>query len=181
MGRPEDSRVKIPALVHFTRLGIPICQLKIKERNVDYDGDTNIFYSQFLSAINRINHKISYLQTQKKIIGELKIKLGNDDLGKSFFQILQSGIDGIKLIDFDDVGGANNDYTVVTELPYENGDDSFRPDIVVLINGIPLSFIEVKRHNNREDFDRTKSYGEKDLAIRYIVALLELHSLWYFQ
>ena len=39
MGRPEDSRVKIPALVHFTRLGytymsiiitIFICQLKIK-------------------------------------------------------------------------------------------------------------------------------------------------------
>lgn len=144
MGRPEDSRVKIPALVHFTRLGYTYMSIKDKERNVDYDGDTNIFYSQFLSAINRINHKNFILADAKKIIGELKIKLGNDDLGKSFFQILQSGIDGIKLIDFDDVGGANNDYTVVTELPYENGDDSFRPDIVVLINGIPLSFIEVK-------------------------------------
>ena len=72
--------------------------IKDKERNVDYDGDTNIFYSQFLSAINRINHKNFILADAKKIIGELKIKLGNDDLGKSFFQILQSGIDGIKLI-----------------------------------------------------------------------------------
>ena len=152
MGRPEDSRVKIPALVHFTRLGYTYMSIKDKERNVDYDGDTNIFYSQFLSAINRINHKNFILADAKKIIGELKIKLGNDDLGKSFFQILQSGIDGIKLIDFDDVGGANNDYTVVTELPYENGDDSFRPDIVVLINGIPLSFIEVKFN---ELFDST--------------------------
>lgn len=24
---------------------------------------------------------------------------------------------------------------VVTELPYENGDDNFRPDITILING----------------------------------------------
>lgn len=39
---------------------------------------------------------------------------------------------------------------VVTELPYENGDDNFRPDIVVLINGMPLSFVEVKGQNNRE-------------------------------
>ena len=161
MGRPEDSRVKIPALVHFTRLGYTYMSIKDKERNVDYDGDTNIFYSQFLSAINRINHKNFILADAKKIIGELKIKLGNDDLGKSFFQILQSGIDGIKLIDFDDVGGANNDYTVVTELPYENGDDSFRPDIVVLINGIPLSFIEVKRHNNREGILTERNRMEK--------------------
>lgn len=55
MGRPEDSRVKIPALVHFTRLGYTYMSIKDKERNIDYDGDTNIFYSQFLSAINRIN------------------------------------------------------------------------------------------------------------------------------
>lgn len=43
MGRPEDSRVKIPALVHFTRLGYAYMSIKDKERNIDYDGDTNIF------------------------------------------------------------------------------------------------------------------------------------------
>ena len=149
-GRPEDSRVKIPALVHFTRLGYTYMSIKDKERNVDYDGDANIFYSQFLSAINRINHAEFTLDDAKKIIDEIKIKLDNDDLGKSFFNILQSGINDIKLIDFDDESGAQNDYTVVTELPYENGDDNFRPDITVLINGMPLSFIEVKRQNNRE-------------------------------
>lgn len=135
--------------------GIILCQKynnvnKDKKRNIDYDGDTNIFYSQFLSAINRINQTELTLDDAKKIIGELKIKLDNDDLGKSFFQILQSDIDGIKLIDFNDIEGTKNNYTVVTELPYENGNDNFRPDIVVLINGMPLSFIEVKRHNNRE-------------------------------
>ena len=150
MGRPEDSRVKIPALVHFTRLGYTYMSIKDKERNVDYDGDTNIFYSQFLAAINRINQSELTIEDVKKIIDELKIKLDNDDLGKSFFKILQSGINGIRLIDFFDITGTKNDYTVVTELPYENGDDNFRPDIVVLINGMPLSFIEVKRQNNRE-------------------------------
>jgi len=150
MGRPEDSRVKIPALVHFTRLGYTYMSIKDKERNADYDGDTNIFYSQFLSAINRINQVEFTIDDAKKIIDEIKIKLDNDDLGKSFFNILQSGINDIKLIDFDDVSGTRNDYAVVTELPYENGDDNFRPDITILINGMPLSFIEVKRQNNRE-------------------------------
>lgn len=161
MGRPEDSRVKIPALVHFTRLGYTYMSIKDKERNVDYDGDTNIFYSQFLSVVNRINQTELTLEDAKKIIGELKIKLDNDDLGKSFFKILQSGIDGIKLIDFSDITGTKNDYTVVTELPYENGDDNFRPDIVVLINGMPLSFIEVKRQNNREGILTERSRMER--------------------
>lgn len=30
MGRPEDSRVKIPALVHFTRLGYTYMSIKIR-------------------------------------------------------------------------------------------------------------------------------------------------------
>ena len=44
----------------------------------------------------------------------------------------------------------NNIYNVLTELPYQNGEDEFRPDVVMLINGMPLGFIEVKKPNNRE-------------------------------
>lgn len=69
MGRPEDSRVKIPALVHFTRLGYTYMSIKDKERNVDYDGDTNIFYSQFCLRLIESIIKISYLQTQKDYWG----------------------------------------------------------------------------------------------------------------
>lgn len=47
MGRPEDSRVKIPALAHLTRLGYTYMSIKDKERNIDYDGDTNIFIVSF--------------------------------------------------------------------------------------------------------------------------------------
>jgi type I restriction enzyme R subunit len=38
----------------------------------------------------------------------------------------------------------------VTELTYQNGDEKFRPDITILINGIPLAFIDVKKPNNQE-------------------------------
>src|SRR5690606_23039204 len=44
----------------------------------------------------------------------------------------------------------NNTFQVVTELPYKNGEEVFRPDITLLINGLPLAFIEVKKPNNRE-------------------------------
>lgn len=148
MARPEDSRVKIPALVHFTRLGYTYMSIKNMKRDTDYDGDTNIFYTLFADSLNKINQSELTVDDCKKIIEELKIKLSNDDLGKSFFEILQKGYEGIKLLDFEDE--SKNSYVVVTELPYENGDDNFRPDIVVLINGMPLSFIEVKRQNNRE-------------------------------
>lgn len=148
MSRPEDSRVKIPALVHFTRLGYRYMSIKDKVRGVEYDPDTNIFYAEFLDAINRINDTDLSMDDAKKIIGELKIKLDNEDLGMAFFNLLKKGYDDIRLIDFskDD----KNSYVVVTELPYENGDDNFRPDITILINGMPLAFVEVKRQNNRE-------------------------------
>lgn len=148
MSRPEDSRVKIPALVHFTRIGYRYMSIKDKVRGVDYDPDTNIFYAEFLDAINRINDMDLSMDDAKKIIGELKIKLDNEDLGMAFFTLLKKGYEDIRLIDFskDD----KNSYVVVTELPYENGDDNFRPDITILVNGMPLSFVEVKRQNNRE-------------------------------
>lgn len=148
MARPEDSRVKIPALVHFMRLGYTYMSIKDKKRDIDYDGDTNIFYALFQKALNQINDVDFSMDDIKRMISEIKIKLNNDDLGKAFFEFLQKGYEGIKLIDYEDID--KNSFVVVTELPYENEDDNFRPDIVVLINGMPLSFVEVKRQNNRE-------------------------------
>ena len=51
MARPEDSRVKIPALVHFTRLGYEYMSLKKMVRGKDYEADTNIFYVLFQEAM----------------------------------------------------------------------------------------------------------------------------------
>lgn len=52
------------------------------------------------------------------------------------------------MIDFDNFD--QNTFQVVTELKYKNGEDEFRPDITLLINGMPLVFIEVKKPNNRD-------------------------------
>ena len=97
MARPEDSRVKIPALVHFMRLGYTYMSIKDKTRDIDYDGDTNIFYALFQKALNQINGADFSMNDIKRIISEFKIKLNNDDLGKAFFEFLQKGYEGIKL------------------------------------------------------------------------------------
>ena len=142
----ENTRVKIPALVHTTRLGYKYLSLKKYKNEIDVE--TNIFKSIFKESINRINDLELSEDNITKLISELSISLANDDLGRQFYKYLINGYKGIKLIDFEDEN--NNKYNVVTELTYKNGEDEFRPDVVMLINGMPLGFLEVKKPNNRE-------------------------------
>ena len=144
----EDSRVKIPALVHFTRLGYDY--ISLKNYNGIIDGDTNIFIDTFHDAINRINGTKLTNEDVKKIVEEIKLLLSADDLGRAFYSMLLKGYNGLKLIDFDSANVTGNTFQIVTELTYKNGSDEFRPDITVLINGIPLAFIEVKKPNNKD-------------------------------
>lgn len=144
----ENSRVKIPALVHFTRLNYEYVSLK--DYPGEIDSSTNIFVDIFREAINHINQTGISTDDAYKIIKEISIKLSNDDLGKEFYSLLLSGYNGLKLIDFDSENGNLNKYQIVTELTYKNGYDEFRPDITVLINGMPLAFIEVKKPNNKD-------------------------------
>ena len=105
-----------------------------------------------------------------RILEELTIKLSNDDLGRAFYKALLNGIDGLRLIDLEDE--TRNTYHVVTELTYRNGDDEFRPDITLLINGMPLAFIEVKKPNNRDgiiaEHTRINSRFSKKLFRRFV-------------
>lgn len=150
MGTPhnEDSRVKIPALVHFTRLGYEYISLKNYSGQIDED--TNIFVDTFREALNRINGITLSTLEINKIIEDINISLSADDLGKGFYSMLLSGCNGVKLIDFDTAKGTGNTFQIVTELTYKNGSDEFRPDITVLINGMPLAFLEVKKPNNKD-------------------------------
>lgn len=142
----ENSRVKIPALVHLTRLGYKY--LSLKQDNGKICPDTNIFKSLFWDGVNRINRCSLPEQDIDRLLDELAIKLSNDDLGRAFYKILLDGINGLRIIDLEDV--SRNTYHVVTELTCRNGDDEFRPDITLPINGLPLAFIEVKKPNNRD-------------------------------
>ncbi|MCB0432011.1 MAG: type I restriction endonuclease subunit R [Mangrovimonas sp.] len=138
----EDSRVKIPAILHLTRLGYSY--LSLKEAN--WDEETNIFTDVFKYSIQRINPDMS-TEDINRLYQDISLDLDNEDLGKAFFDKLINR-SGNKLIDFENFD--NNEFHVVTELPYKNGEDNFRPDIIVLINGMPLCFVEVKKPNNRD-------------------------------
>ena len=172
MPHNENSRVKIPALVHFTRLGYTYLSLKKYTGSDLIDEDTNIFVDLLCAAINRINGTEYTIEDAKKLVSELKVVLDNDDLGRAFYSILLNGYNGIKLIDFDDVQGDRNTYSVVTELTYKNGADEFRPDIIPLINGIPLAFIEVKKPNNKNgikaEYDRMNTRVRNKKFRRFI-------------
>lgn len=138
----EDSRVKIPTILHLMRLGYQYLSLKGQV----WDLETNIFPSLFTTAISKINPGIESADAGR-LLEDVKLLLDNEDLGRAFFERL-SERSNTKLIDFEKFD--NNDFHVVTELTCKSGDEEFRPDITLLINGMPLIFIEVKKPNNRE-------------------------------
>jgi len=138
----ENTRVKIPAILHLNRLGYKYLTLK----NAKWDINTNIFTDIFNDSITKINSDLENFDV-KRVYEDVSLALDNEDLGKEFHKMLTSS-SGVKLIDFKDFG--NNTFNVVTELTYKNGDDEFRPDITILVNGMPLAFIEVKKPNNQE-------------------------------
>jgi len=138
----EDSRVKIPSILHLTRLGYTYLSLKDATWNVD----TNIFTNIFLESITKINPSLTKSDANR-LLDEVSLSLDNEDLGKAFYKKLTQE-SGVKLIDFENFD--NNTFNVVTELTYKKDDDEFRPDIILLINGMPLSFIEVKKPNNKD-------------------------------
>jgi type I restriction enzyme, R subunit len=138
----EDTRVKIPVILHLVRLGYQY--LSLKEQR--WDLESNLFPDLFKSAISKINSGVADADVDRMWV-DVKLALDNDDLGQAFYNKLTDR-SGTKLIDFENFN--NNDFHVVTELTYQNGDEEFRPDITLLINGMPLVFIEVKKPNNRE-------------------------------
>ncbi len=137
----ENTRVKIPAILHLCRLGYKYISLK----KAKWDIETNIFVDIFKESIKKIN---TYIDDEdiKRLYDKISLSLDNEDLGKQFYEMMLSN--NIKIIDFDNF--SNNSFHVATELTCKNGDDEFRPDITLLINGMPLAFIEVKKPNNKE-------------------------------
>ena len=138
----ENTRVKIPAILHLCRLGYQYLSLSKAKWNLD----TNIFTDIFEESIQRINPEFDNADA-KRLLQDVSLVLDNEDLGEAFYNMLVA-TSGPKLIDFNNFN--NNSFHVVTELTYKNGDEEFRPDITLLINGMPLAFVEVKKPNNQE-------------------------------
>ena len=181
----ENSRVKIPALIHLTRLGYKYLSLKkmvvsspLNDRTlneshndrtlneshndrtlseshndrtlseVEMDPETNIIKSIFQKRFLELNREATENDFEKEF-QNIILELGQDDLGKSFYhRLLGTDNPTFKLVDWENFH--KNTFHICTELACKNGEDEFRPDITVFVNGLPLSFIEVKKPNNPE-------------------------------
>lgn len=144
----EDTRVKIPATLHFLKIGY-----SYQSRNVaEIDFNTKIFVNRFKPALEKINGKSLSDSDIAALLSEIHALVRNNDLGRSWYQRLVDDSSDFRLIDFDHL--ENNDFAVVDELPFtidkDTEDGSFRPDINILINGMPLAFLEVKKPNNQD-------------------------------
>lgn len=59
-------------------------------------------------------------------------ELNDDDLGRGFYNRLKV-VSPVKLIDFDNI--ENNTFHFTAEFTCKNGQDEFRPDITLFVNG----------------------------------------------
>ena len=141
----EATRVQMPALVHLTRLGYKyIGKISEEQANVFYQPETNILIDEFKNQFTKLNPE--YNGNVEEILENIKQELNNNDLGKQFYKRLTSE-SPTKLIDFKNI--ENNSFYYTAEFTCKNGNEEFRPDITLFINGLPLVFIEVKRPNNQ--------------------------------
>ncbi|WQZ41974.1 type I restriction endonuclease subunit R [Helicobacter pylori] len=162
----EITRVQIPALMHLAKLGYNFISQKNKP---NLDTATNILTDSFTQAFEHSNPN----KNAKDVLAEIKKRLNYDDLGKSFYEYLLKS--ERQIIDFDNPN--NNLYEMMTELPYK----SFRPDITLFINGLPLVNIEVKQpfaeQGIKEEKDRhIKRYKNPENKIFYNLAQIWLFS-----
>ena len=140
----EATRVQMPAMVHLTRLGYKYWgRIHESEAGTIYDPDTNILLEVFKVQFKKLNPE--YAGEYEQTLKDIRKELNDDDLGRGFYQRLKS-VSPIKLIDFE--RPANNTFHFTAEFTCKNGQEEFRPDITLFVNGLPLCFVEVKKPNN---------------------------------
>ena len=140
----EATRVQMSAMVHLCRIGYQFYgKIGKASEDVTYDGQTNILTKVFRTKFTELNPgKDSEFSG---VLSKIQEELNYDDLGKAFYKRLVS-VSPNKLIDFDNP--QNNSYHFTAEFTCRNGEDEFRPDITLFVNGLPLVFVEVKKPNN---------------------------------
>jgi type I restriction enzyme R subunit len=103
----ENTRVKLPGILHLCRLGYTYLPLK----NAKRDESSNIFTDIFIQSLKKINQNITQDDIDKTL-ENITLALDNDDLGQAFYELLTSS-SGTKIVDFNDF--AQNTLNVVTE------------------------------------------------------------------
>ena len=92
----ENTRVKLPAILHLCRLGYQYISLSKSK----HDENTNIFTEIFNESILRINPELGR-DDVNRVFQDVSLALDNEDLGQSFYEML-TATSGIRLIDFND-------------------------------------------------------------------------------
>lgn len=152
----ELTRVQIPAALHLMRLGYTYLLRNGKEI-AEREPDTNILVSVFKEQFLKFNNYLTEEDFEREL-ANIKLELDQNDLGRSFYRRLQGQEDTV-YIDWEKPEA--NTFHLALEVTCKNGQDEFRPDIVVFINGLPLSYIEVKQPNAIRD-GKTGIQSEQD-------------------
>ena len=158
----ELTRVQLPAALHLTRLGYTYLSRTSEElRNRDLS--TNILVSVFKQQFLRFNNYASEADFDREF-ENIRLELDQDDLGRSFFKRIQGKSD-YTCINWNNLEA--NTFHIALEVTCQNGEDEFRPDITVFINGLPLSYIEVKQPDAIRDGKTTIQSEKERTKIRF--------------
>ena len=84
----EDSKVKIPSIIHLIRLGYNY--LSLSEQT--WDESTNIFTDLFKKSIKHLNPELDG-DAISRLYAEVSLCLENEDLGKAFYERLPGRTD----------------------------------------------------------------------------------------
>lgn len=114
----------------------------------------------FQAALNQINQSDFGTTEINSIIFELRNFLNAEDLGRKFFEKLQTDLtfkgENIRLIDFE-----NRDSNIIVF-----------PDITIFVNGLPSAFIEVRIPDNlngiQAEYSRIKKRFSNEKIRRFV-------------
>ena len=152
--REEDAGMKIPALLHLSRLGYAYTPRGELRR----EPEANLLPEQLRAAVEKINRARLTEQAAEQLKSGLLEALHRPDLGQSFTRMLREGWKGLRLLDFEHPEG--NILQAAAEVPCVQGKNRFQPDITIYVNGLPLVMIEVKTSKQKDgipaEYDRMR-------------------------
>ncbi len=174
----EFSRVKYPTIVHLVGMGYKYISSNTCVKPLDlyepYDPLTCILTDKFTEAFLRLNPNLTMEDVASKL-SSIQSSLDYDDQGKDFYHKILLNLGEGRIIDLssEEAFVRNNTFQLATEMRCgdEKG-DNFRPDITLFVNGLPLAFFEVKKHNNSKgieaESDRMKVRFQNRKFRRYL-------------
>ena len=95
--REEDAGMKIPALLHLSRLGYTYTP----RGELFREPEANLLTDQLRAAAEKINRVRMTDETAEQLKRGLLEALNRPDLGQSFTRMLREGWKGLRLLDFE--------------------------------------------------------------------------------